>query len=123
MSHPYALAMSSGRQRYGCRAGNWSIQARVACARTIRGGDDTSAYILRFMSTQPARGRPPAWVTCHHIPGGTTRSSSARTAKAPYWRARMLVRPATLEDRDALWRIIEPVLRAGETYALPRDWG
>jgi ribosomal protein S18 acetylase RimI-like enzyme len=35
----------------------------------------------------------------------------------------MLVRPATLEDRDALWRIIEPVLRAGETYALPRDWG
>jgi ribosomal protein S18 acetylase RimI-like enzyme len=34
----------------------------------------------------------------------------------------MIVRPATPDDRDALWRIIEPVLLAGETYALPRDW-
>jgi ribosomal protein S18 acetylase RimI-like enzyme len=35
----------------------------------------------------------------------------------------MIVRSATDEDRDAIWRILEPVLRAGETYALPRDWG
>lgn len=35
----------------------------------------------------------------------------------------MLVRPAAAEDREVLWRILEPVLRAGETYALPRDWG
>jgi ribosomal protein S18 acetylase RimI-like enzyme len=34
----------------------------------------------------------------------------------------MIVRPTTNDDRDALWRIIEPVLRAGETYALPRAW-
>lgn len=34
----------------------------------------------------------------------------------------MTIRPATLADTDALWAIIEPVLRAGETYALPRDW-
>jgi GNAT superfamily N-acetyltransferase len=26
------------------------------------------------------------------------------------------------EDADALWRILEPVIRAGETYALPKDW-
>lgn len=32
------------------------------------------------------------------------------------------IRPATPADDDALWRILEPVLRAGETYALPRDW-
>jgi len=25
-------------------------------------------------------------------------------------------------DADAVWNIVEPVLRAGETYALPRDW-
>jgi len=25
-------------------------------------------------------------------------------------------------DDPAIWEIIEPVLRAGETYALPRDW-
>ncbi|HEX4201011.1 MAG TPA: N-acetyltransferase [Chthoniobacterales bacterium] len=26
------------------------------------------------------------------------------------------------EDLEAIWAIIEPVIRAGETYALPRDW-
>ena len=31
------------------------------------------------------------------------------------------IRPATGSDADSLWKIIEPVLRAGETYALPRD--
>lgn len=33
----------------------------------------------------------------------------------------MLIRAATEADRDAVWRIIEPIIRAGETYALPRD--
>lgn len=32
------------------------------------------------------------------------------------------IRPATEADQDALWALLEPVLRAGETYALPRDW-
>ena len=30
-------------------------------------------------------------------------------------------RPATDADEDALWSIMEPVFRAGETYAMPRD--
>ena len=34
-----------------------------------------------------------------------------------------LIRPATLEDQDAIWAILEPTLRAGETYTLPRDIG
>lgn len=34
----------------------------------------------------------------------------------------MHVRPATHADDDAIWRIIGPVIAAGETYALPRDW-
>lgn len=34
----------------------------------------------------------------------------------------MRVRPATAADNDAIWAIVEPILRAGETYALPRDW-
>lgn len=34
----------------------------------------------------------------------------------------MIIRPYTHADSDAVWRIIEPVLRAGETYALPADW-
>ena len=33
----------------------------------------------------------------------------------------MLVRPAVATDDDAIWRILEPTLRAGETYVLPRD--
>ena len=32
-----------------------------------------------------------------------------------------MIRPATEADADALWAMLEPVIRAGETYALPRD--
>lgn len=31
------------------------------------------------------------------------------------------IRPVTSGDAPALWSILEPVLRAGETYTLPRD--
>ena len=34
----------------------------------------------------------------------------------------LLIRPATPADHDAIWAILEPILRAGETFALPRDW-
>ena len=33
----------------------------------------------------------------------------------------MQIRPARDDDRAAIWRILEPTIRAGETYALPRD--
>lgn len=35
----------------------------------------------------------------------------------------MLIRPATPEDAAAIWAILEPVVRAGETYTLDRDMG
>jgi ribosomal protein S18 acetylase RimI-like enzyme len=31
------------------------------------------------------------------------------------------IRPATSADHSAIWAVLEPVIRAGETYALPRD--
>jgi ribosomal protein S18 acetylase RimI-like enzyme len=31
------------------------------------------------------------------------------------------IRPATPDDDDAVWRILEPTFRAGETYPQPRD--
>jgi L-amino acid N-acyltransferase YncA len=31
------------------------------------------------------------------------------------------IRPANADDRDAIWAILEPMIRAGETYPLPRD--
>lgn len=34
---------------------------------------------------------------------------------------RILIRPADSRDRDAIWAIIGPVIREGETYALDRD--
>ena len=34
--------------------------------------------------------------------------------------AALIIRPAAGDD-NALWQLIEPVIRAGETYALPRD--
>jgi ribosomal protein S18 acetylase RimI-like enzyme len=33
----------------------------------------------------------------------------------------MEIRPAAADDADAIWRILEPMIRAGETYTLPRD--
>jgi len=33
----------------------------------------------------------------------------------------MLIRPSEPRDDDAIWRILEPVFRAGETYPIPRD--
>ena len=33
----------------------------------------------------------------------------------------MIVRPAEDRDAAAIWRILEPIVRAGETYTLPRD--
>jgi ribosomal protein S18 acetylase RimI-like enzyme len=33
----------------------------------------------------------------------------------------MLIRPYQAEDWDAMWTFLEPVFRAGETYAVPRD--
>ena len=32
------------------------------------------------------------------------------------------IRAATPDDADAIWLSLEPVLRAGATFALPRDW-
>ena len=33
----------------------------------------------------------------------------------------MIIRPASLSDANAIWSILEPTIRAGETYTLPRD--
>jgi len=34
----------------------------------------------------------------------------------------MLIRPATSADQDAIWAIIQPILIAAETFAMPGDW-
>jgi hypothetical protein len=33
----------------------------------------------------------------------------------------MLIRPALPADAGDIWRVLEPVIVSGETYALPRD--
>ncbi|WP_215746867.1 GNAT family N-acetyltransferase [Gluconobacter sp. P1C6_b] len=35
----------------------------------------------------------------------------------------LLIRPAQSLDREGIWRLLSPVLRKAETYALPRHWG
>ncbi len=32
-----------------------------------------------------------------------------------------IIRTAEPRDQDAIWSILEPVIRAGETYTLPRE--
>ena len=36
---------------------------------------------------------------------------------------RLQIRPARPADAEAIWQILEPMIRAGETYPLPRDEG
>jgi ribosomal protein S18 acetylase RimI-like enzyme len=36
--------------------------------------------------------------------------------------AHVNIRAATRDDDADIWRILEPIIRAGETYALPREW-
>jgi ribosomal protein S18 acetylase RimI-like enzyme len=33
----------------------------------------------------------------------------------------MMIRPATTDDHAAIWTVLEPIIRQGETFALPRD--
>lgn len=33
----------------------------------------------------------------------------------------MLIREATASDSDAIWQILEPIIRSGDTYTLPSD--
>jgi ribosomal protein S18 acetylase RimI-like enzyme len=33
----------------------------------------------------------------------------------------MMIRPATPDDHPAIWALLEPVIRAGEEFAVPRD--
>lgn len=33
----------------------------------------------------------------------------------------MHIRPASASDADSIWEILEPIIRAGETYTLPAD--
>lgn len=33
----------------------------------------------------------------------------------------IVIRSATHQDEEAIWQIVEPMLRAGETYTLPRE--
>lgn len=35
----------------------------------------------------------------------------------------MIIRPAGPTDANAIWAVVEPTMRAGETYTLPRDMG
>jgi len=35
----------------------------------------------------------------------------------------MQIRPAEARDHEPVWSILEPVIQAGEVYALPRDMG
>jgi L-amino acid N-acyltransferase YncA len=51
---------------------------------------------------------------------GAQRSRVDVVRRLPNYRW-MLIRPALPADNDAIWRVLEPTIAAGETYALPQD--
>ena len=56
---------------------------------------------------------PPSRDKCTQAPAGAM--------LGPVTDPALVIRPAEPGDRDAIWGIIEPVIRAGETYTLPRE--
>ena len=44
-----------------------------------------------------------------------------KTAEVSWQDSKMLIREAVPGDANAIWRILEPIICAGETYPLPRD--
>lgn len=58
-----------------------------------------------------------------HIPEVWTVAlpSTCNRPERCYIRFMRTVREVKLEDADAIWRILEPMVRAGETYPLPRE--
>jgi ribosomal protein S18 acetylase RimI-like enzyme len=49
------------------------------------------------------------------------RLSTLNFRHSTYHCSMLTIRPALPSDSDAIWSILEPILRAGETYTLPRD--
>ena len=50
------------------------------------------------------------------MPAGATRSRASAASAEP-----MRIRAAESADEGAIWAILEPIIRAGETYTLPSD--
>jgi ribosomal protein S18 acetylase RimI-like enzyme len=55
----------------------------------------------------------------HH--SNTKHAKIASAPQTPYHLPMLAIRAADPRDSDAIWAIIEPVIRAGDTYTLPRD--
>ncbi len=53
--------------------------------------------------------------------GSATKVTLWSLAGSCHIEAVLAIREARLDDADAVWTILEPVIRAGDTYALPRD--
>lgn len=47
--------------------------------------------------------------------------STCNAMEGCYIKPMRIVRGVNREDADAIWRILEPMVRAGETYPLPRE--
>jgi ribosomal protein S18 acetylase RimI-like enzyme len=54
-------------------------------------------------------------------PWRATKSLRALSARVFHYLKHMQIRSAKSQDLDAIWAILSPTIRGGETYALPRD--
>jgi ribosomal protein S18 acetylase RimI-like enzyme len=112
-------------------------------AAPARGTGAAAALIRDAESAMLARGVDVAWLACavgnvraarFYEKNGWRQTGvvtiDSETSEGPFplqvWRYEkdlraMAIRPATGRDHDAIWHILEPMIRAGETYPLPRD--
>lgn len=63
-----------------------------------------------------------AWASRSEVSGSSFRSCASSCTRKSWQDIGMVIREAVArQDEDAIWAILEPVIRAGETYPLPRD--
>src|SRR5260221_4889418 len=119
---PTTGSCSASPTRSACRSSG-RVSSRRPCSAPPRWPDSAAA------STPRSRRLPGAGsATGCSSRGGTPRRGRRLTpAGATPWRAcaagadPVLIRPAAPADDDAIWRVLEPIIGAGETYVLPRD--
>jgi mono/diheme cytochrome c family protein/GNAT superfamily N-acetyltransferase len=122
----YVHSLGGGSRPMGARVKREALASMFHSRKNFRLNATISmTCALARMTTphaaSPGTGQPLPPSAPHAIPdrqNSTRRQARERTMTEPQ---SLTIRPAKLADDGALWTMLEPVIRAGETYALPRD--
>jgi ribosomal protein S18 acetylase RimI-like enzyme len=96
------------------------MRERPKCRKSLAISDGKKLWAAYQSSSQ---NRGPFRILCISNSQCNENNEAASTSCPNIYPVHVItVRPSSLKDADAVWKILEPTIRAGETYALPRDF-